>query len=601
MKLTFHPIIFPLPSSIDFTEVRISASSVQAALCLFGQKSDLRRNWSTSNYELAKEKELEGLLKDLATIKVQFEAKDSAHKQALLNLDHYKNMADELSTLLRNTEFERDIYANECRESRMHLAKMESKMIEMADQLSETSRVREHLSHVISELRSAQGELLSIGTELAAASEAKRDAMTQAEMMETALNMEKEKIEELLSHVAELHETILHLNLAAIEAEKDKCALLYDKEAEIQLATEREIEAWEQLEYMGKQLEMMDNLENQLLAKSLFIDSLQLELQQANELHSSAERAAADAVTEINCLKADLDLQKSLNSDQTNHSDSLEIELNQVRLELNNANEEVQRLRCDLETMTSCLEKIKSEVDEISGREAEAQVEIALLQSELHKGRSKVAAAEAAEARAKNDKSAVYLALQQLALEAEEAKKENRKLKEQASTAAEESEKSVLVETEKEKSDEEEEVTKMEESISEGQEREDEADTHITISLEEYKTLVNKAAKADQVPEPVSEDRHELEMLKKDLDIATIRIGEFRTRAEQALSRAEVAETAKGALEGQIRRWREHRERRKAAFAALREELVSRESYSFKHDETPKKYQPLGKVLNMKF
>ncbi|KAJ9677485.1 hypothetical protein PVL29_022463 [Vitis rotundifolia] len=80
--------------------------------------------------------------------------------------------------------------------------------------------------------------------------------------------------------------------------------------------------------------------------------------------------------------------------------------------------------------LTGELEKTKIEVDEIRERENEAQVEIAApLKSELHKGRSRIAAAEAAEARVESVKSRLYLAVQQLAVEAEEAKKESRRLK----------------------------------------------------------------------------------------------------------------------------------------------------------------------------
>lgn len=86
------------------------------------------------------------------------------------------------------------------------------------------------------------------------------------------------------------------------------------------------------------------------------------------------------------------------------------------------------------------------------------------------------------------------------------------------------------------------------------------------------------------------------------MEITTVRIGEFRTRSEQAAFRAEVAETAKAALEEQIRRWREQKERRKAALVALREESITTRKNSFKKDlEPPKIYQPLGKILKMKF
>ncbi|KAM7483355.1 hypothetical protein LguiB_007938 [Lonicera macranthoides] len=520
-----------------------SIESVQTARCFFGEKNDLIKSKSNSYDEFEKEKVLQCLLKDLANCKVQLESKESAHKQALFDLAHYKKTADELSTLLEISDFERDIYINDCKEARKHIDGLESKMKEMSDELLETIQIREQLSHVTVQLNSTQEDLLSAATQLAEAREAKLDDMTKAELiMETALSMEKMKTEEPLRHLSELNETILRLKMAVVEAEIEKCEVLSKKEGELELARESVIEVQERLQSMRKELEMMVTLETQLLERSLLSDLLQAELQQAKELLSSAEGDVFYAISDKNRLKADLELKEKENLDHTRYIRSLEMELN----------------------------KIKREVEEISKRECEAQVEVAMLKSELHKGRSKIAAAEAAEERAKGDKSGAYLALQQLALEAEEIKKENRRLKEEVSK----------------------EDLQIDESNSE-------ADMHVTISLEEYEALVKKTEKADQIPEP--ENSSEVEILKKELEAATVRMRELRARAEQAGSRAEVAELGKAALEEQIRRWRLQKEKRNSALAALREESISRESYSFKYDEAPKPYQPLSKILNMKF
>ena len=46
------------------------------------------------------------------------------------------------------------------------------------------------------------------------------------------------------------------------------------------------------------------------------------------------------------------------------------MELNQFKIKLKNANEEVGRLNCDVEMLTGELERTKIEVDEIRGRES---------------------------------------------------------------------------------------------------------------------------------------------------------------------------------------------------------------------------------------
>jgi hypothetical protein len=223
------------------------------------------------------------------------------------------------------------------------------------------------------------------------------------------------------------------------------------------------------------------------------------------------------------------------------------------------------------------------------GEETEAQIEVALLKAELHKGKSKIAAAEAAEARANSSKSGLYLAVQQLAVEAQEAKKENQRLK---------------------RGEDKETETETDELKTEDEEKRDEADGHIQISLKEYESLIRKAEKADHIHVESGEDageltkvenNHDLEILKKELELAMVKVGEFRNRAEQAVSRAELAEKAKAVVEDHLRRSRQKQQRIKAAIAALREESAPKEFNSPRFDKQPTVEIPLGKVLNMKF
>ncbi|XP_016505205.1 uncharacterized protein LOC107823128 [Nicotiana tabacum] len=541
-----------------------SIESVQAALSLFGEKSsDKKKNsFSSCINEMEKEKDIGSVLRDLANLKIQVEAKDSAHKQVLLKLDHHENTADEHCSLLMSSELEKEIYMIECRGLRIHVVELESRIQEMADQILEYVKTGEQLSHAISELKSKQGELLIAERELVAARDAKLEALTQVEVMESALSMEKLKTEELLRNVSKLNESVSRLSMTATETEENT-TLLYERGAELELEAAN---AKEEVEFLRNQLEIMQDLEKELLDKSVLIDSMKVQLQQVNELRASSEKVTSDVVCEVKKLKEDLELQERKNWDQSGYVSLLESELRQLKGELNKANEEATRANADVETISLELEQFKKEMVGTREKESEAQVEIAFLQSELHKGRSKIAAAEVADSVAKSEKSALHLALQQLALEAEEAKKENKRLKE----ASEETQN------------------------EEPEEGKGETKAYITIPREEYEQLIKKK-------EPVYEEPNEMQVLKKELKTATVKINELRTRAEQAISRAEAAEKGKAGLEDQIKRWKEHKERKKAALAALREESISREITEYKADTTPKTLQPLGKVLRMKF
>ncbi|KAJ0751222.1 hypothetical protein HanLR1_Chr05g0191111 [Helianthus annuus] len=336
---------------------------------------------------------------------------DAAHKQALLNQHNHETTVDGLKTLLKNSEFEKEVYINECKEAEIRVSEFETKIQEMADELTM--------------LKSTEDELRVLEKQL-------------------------------------------------MEATSDKL---------------KTIKQMEEMETQGKYIEL------------------------------------------------------------------LESELTQLRQEL--------QLRGESELTR--LETMRSELDEIRERENEAQVEIALLQAEIHKERSKAAAAEAAELKAIGEKSAAYFAVQQMAIEIQEVKKENQRLQ-----------------------SEHEEVQFQD------------ANSEITISLEEYENLVKKSKEAKVEPQAESKSREEIEKLKKDLESALAKVSEFRTRAEQATTRAEVAEQAKAVLEEQVKEWKEQKQRRRAALVALRAESMSRSSHSLEYDDNSKTYMPLGKFLKMK-
>ncbi|CAN4086292.1 unnamed protein product [Withania somnifera] len=528
-----------------------SIESVQAALSLFEQKSCHHKNKYISTsciIDTEKEKDIGSVLKFLANLKIQLEAKDSAHKQPLLKLDHHENTIDGLCTLLMSSELEKEIYIIECRGLRIHVHELELRIQEMDDRLMESVMIQEQLSQSNGELKAAQRDLLIAERELVAARDSKLEALTQVEVMESSLSTEKLKTEELLRNVSKLNETVSQLRMTATEAE-ESAARFCNRETELELQAAN---AKEEMVFMRHQLEMMQDLENELFDKSTLIDSMKAELQEVNELRASYERDTSGAASEVKKLNEALELQERKNWDQSGYISLLESELRQLKGELSKAKEEAAHANADLGTMSIELEQIKKEMVEKREKESEAQVEIAFLKSELHKGRSKIAAAEVADSVAKSEKAALHLALQRLALEAEEAKKENRRLKE-TGKASEES------------------------LIEESEEGKGEAKASITIPKEEY--------------EQVHEEPNEIQVLKKELKTATVKISELRTRAEQAISRAEAAE--KGG--------KNIKERKKAAFKALREESISTEISEYKSDTSLKAPQPLGKVLKMKF
>lgn len=533
--------------------------------------------------------------------------------EALLNLEHYQKTAEGLSTLVRNTEIERDKYMNDYVEAATQVDELKFKMEMMASPLLEAIKIGEELQHALHELKVTKEELLKMETELVAARDSETRTRAQAELMEMVAKTEKEKVEELLKHVSELNDAIVTSKDSANEADKERLSIISEKDAETEAAKIAVVQAQEELKDLRKEVEVVEELKCQLLAKSLLIEALQAELKQTGEKICSSEKATSDATINLKKLRDELDFKERKSSSQEVLIEAFKMEKNQLKLELKSANELASQLTGDLEMLTDDTQKAKAEIDEIREKETEAQVEIVMLKSEIHKGRSKIAAAEAAEARAENVKSGLYLAVQRLAVEAGTTKKENERLKEGADKVDEENDISGYFSPHLENPSDEVDASQIDESKTETEEGKDYNDTHVAISLKEYESLIKKAEKVDQISASKIADsdqftasdpeKHEMEILKKELESANAKITEFRNRAEQAVSRAEMAEKAKAGLEDRLRKRNEHKQKRKAALAALREVSAPR-GYDSTHPTysiSPSTHPPLGKVLNMKF
>ncbi|XP_073059216.1 uncharacterized protein [Primulina eburnea] len=547
--------------------------SVQSAVSFFDHSNEMRQiSPKREEKESQIDNELEILAKELANVKVQLEVKDSTYKQTLLKLDHHQKMSDELSKLLKNSDHQKNFYINEFQEANARMNELESSMNMMVNRLSESEKLQEQLTVLNTELASSQGQLVNMERDFSSLRQEKDYFVAESEVLRTDLNEEKRKTGELTREVSQLNEQILDLEMK-VDIKQEKEDALLEKRDALDSAEKALAEAEEKLEKALKDLDVFRDLENQLVENSAHVESLEMDLKHANELQRSLENAASDAVSELNNVKETMELLEQRNVDQTGHIGLIETELKQLKTELGNAKDELSRLG-------EQVEDVKTKLESSEEKENDAQAKIAMLNFELHKARSKLAASEAAEAKAQSEKSALFNALQEMGLEIEETKKENRVLREEVKTAKQSENSSALVE-----------------EIKDPEAKPDE-ECRMLIRIDDVHD--------NPLVETSNQSAGELENLKKELEIAISKIGEFRNRAEQAITRAETAERAKATLELQMKKIKEHKERRKAALSALREESVSREfssssRSSTNYDHSAKNYQPLGKVLNMKF
>ncbi|KAF9613435.1 hypothetical protein IFM89_008265, partial [Coptis chinensis] len=147
-----------------------------------------------------------------------------------------RQYAEDEPEQLKNCEAERDQAIENSKEAREQINKLESKVKEMSDLLLEAGDAQEQLIHVINELNATKEELHNAKAELSAAEESKVSAMKEVELMATAVDMEKEKTEELLRCVSEFNDVVLLSKVAAIEAGNKYSIILSEKEKKLQVA-----------------------------------------------------------------------------------------------------------------------------------------------------------------------------------------------------------------------------------------------------------------------------------------------------------------------------------------------------------------------------
>ncbi|KAM0936707.1 putative transcription factor bZIP family [Dioscorea sansibarensis] len=571
---------------------------------------------SSDNEELRKVGEQGFLVYSLTNLNTRMEIEELTNMETHPKIEVYHQTVEELSAQLKISEAEREKHIEESWKTQAIIAKLEAENRMISSQLSESGEALDKFIHVVDDSKAKKEELLCKLAELVAAEESKIAALREAELMGKALNEEKEKNKELLARIIELKEALRVSNRAVIDAEEKKAAFFSGIESELLIATEAALQSQEQIEDMRKQLEMRKGLENDLFEKTIRIDYLQLELKREKNQNSFVKKAASDAINELKKLISDMLIREKTNSKKQACIESLQGDVKRLEEELQTTREEAKELNLQIKKLNTDIQKME---DEVSVGSLGLEVEIATLKSELHKGRSQIAAAEAAEARAQSSLTGLYLAVQELAIEAEKAKNELR-----------------ITRLEGDKS----EVgnkpdNKAAEDKTEG--KDFTADSSvlcpgITISVEEYESLIRKAERADVMTQTSPKDEppvvelgktSDVDPVKKELDAANETINELMLSLEVATKRAEVAEEAKTLVENYLRKLKEkHRRKKSSSETPEKQEIgiaddkltlptgkirpsgfpagVGR-STSLTNSKKTKNYVPLGKVLNIQF
>lgn len=212
------------------------------------------------------------LTKELAACKLQLEVRENQHKQATMQIEALQKAVQGLSG-----QYEKD-----CLDAHLRIAQLEAENISIMSRQSEAD----------GECEALRGELAAVKADLDAARASVAFVLREVEAMETRAILEREGTKDALARILLLNETVLSSAVAAIRVEEERS--IFFQEATLQFFNSDD----RNLEVVRRQVEMMERMEADLLAKTVEVEYLRAELKQAREIYVSPQRAS-DATTTV--------------------------------------------------------------------------------------------------------------------------------------------------------------------------------------------------------------------------------------------------------------------------------------------------------------
>ncbi|KAF3783553.1 WEB family protein [Nymphaea thermarum] len=547
--------------------------SVKAAVTLFGEGALPAEKLTEKKLKpphlekrVSKEKQLHLAQKELNKYKEQLQSAETTKAQALDELEKARKAISDLTGKLN--------CINESKESATkatEACRLQAKELEAANSGHPVSNgtstqaaledARERYSSVINELDGAKQELRRMRQEFSASMDARACAIQHATDAAQAIQTNTELAHALTKEITAANDSLARVKHAHLQALEEHTNIMKSaEECSSDPATEQK---HKKLEALQKELlsETADGLEAKLTAKMAEVGMLQKQL-------ASVKASQLDSLANIT---ADLTEAKGV---------------------LYKVAEEEQAQRNLLESLKAELENVRKEHKELEAKEAEAENIAAELHVKLQSARAELDAALSSEAKGKGASDELLSTLEQLSLETKEAKAaadqmrlEAEELKGEAESmrlALEEAEKRLRValrEAEEAKAAEAnalDQINLLSEKTKAARASTSEHGANITISKEEYDSLNGKVNDADSlagmkvaaamaqveaVKASEKEALQKLESIRKEMEDTEVATNESNRRAQ-------MADAARKAVEGELKRWRE-REQKKWAAAEL--------------------------------
>lgn len=476
--------------------------------------------------------------KELSKIKQQLQSSESTKSRAFSELQKAKQTQEDLTTNLCSV--------NQSMKSAMDAAeavKLQAKKLEVAKSQKdlggatagawkqELDYARTEYAITVAELDASKQELTKIRQDFDAALEAKLAAFQLAAEAQRSANLNSDRLVELSKQITAMQESIEHLKDVSMEAQQEHVKILAEKEARFNEYNTAREEAERNLTILQKEIDpqLTVSLEEKLKETTAEIEVLQ---EKMKEVHASEMDTVRAVTAELN--EATRTLQRI-----SEEECSLRSLVSSLRLEVENMKKEREELNNKLDEEERMLNERREQ--NLKLRQLHAEAVIAKQEAEQMKQEAVELKRDAEASRSFTEEAESKLQIVQK--EAEEAKAaEEKALEEMKSMAAKPGDDSAEA---------------------------SEPTSQIKLTVDEFESLSRKVRESKMLAEKEEANSiaeveiicgRQSEAMKK-VEANMKAIEEIKVATEMALKGAEMAESAKMVIEGELRRWRQEEQK----------------------------------------
>ncbi|CAK9189505.1 unnamed protein product [Sphagnum troendelagicum] len=570
-------------------------ASVKDALNIFGEGSCTRRMASLeaelhlAHIELAKLKEQLAASesnKDLCTLNEQL------HDESTCHLEEKENLQEDLFPAAEDGNDSWQAQLDAALEQQRNTDDQETVRKEIELLQAELDVVNREYASTAANLACALNDIQSLREGMQGLIDAKALAEGQAGHFSTVAEMSAKRVDELTKDLSAMEESLSKANESRMEAEREFRTTLAAESKRLAAVANNAAAEVANLD------EKVKETEAKLVSAIADLEKMEQELSSTKEREQNALKAEVAANLNLQRMKIDVEDAKVATEKVPDKSASLGhtvVEASAIQLEDTNAKlkKATEQETCLLASLASLKAELRNMSAELLNAKRETEDANARVEEVKNQSCAALETAALEEAKTKESLSSSMAALQQVTAQAEEAKaaaaeaiKDSVKLRQEleqamAHTSTLESRlQAALMETEAARASEAmalQEIKYIKEKESTNRDNV-QAGQEVTHSHEEYEVLTRKMHEAEElankrvaaaIAQADAAKAVEREMQSK-MDAARKLIECSQTAMREAIERAEAAEAAKSAVEGELRRWRDDGEQRhKAAVEAV--------------------------------